>query len=192
VRRPRASRSSPAPPPPSPASSPNSSTRSPAIPPPRPPTRTPPGPWPRPWDVVEDELRDAASSRIQWRRMRRAHRPARHPRRSLRGRERPLHNGLTWWCRWVPQNRGWRRDSLYRGDGEGVLVNNGEKKGRLWGSAGEGFIPCMTIFRDREAAEVALRPCTARLLRPSAERHVCKKHPVPQSSVVARRRAQRR
>jgi hypothetical protein len=86
------------------------------------------GTWPRPWDVVEDELRDAASSWIQWRRMRRAHRPARHPRRTLRGRETPLHCGSTrWCCRWVPQNRGWRRDPLYRGDGEGVLVN-GEKK----------------------------------------------------------------
>jgi hypothetical protein len=126
----------------------------------RPPTRTPLGPWPRPWDVVEDKLRDAASSRIQWRRVRRARRPARHPRRSLRGRETPLHSGSTWWwCRWVPQNRGWRRDPLYTGDGEGVLVN-GEKRGGYRGSAGEGFIPCMTIFwywgEDRKAAEVAL------------------------------------
>jgi hypothetical protein len=58
-----------------------------------------------------------------------------------------------------PTDRGWRRGSLYRGDGEGFLVL-GEKKGGYRGSAGEGFIPYMTIFcywgGDREAAEVAL------------------------------------
>jgi hypothetical protein len=30
---------------------------------------------------------------------------------------------------WVPQSRGWRRDPLYRGDGEGFLVHGG-KEGR--------------------------------------------------------------
>jgi hypothetical protein len=41
-------------------------------------------------------------------------------------------------------DRGWRRGSLYRGDGGGVLVH-GEKGGYM-GSAAEGFIPYMTIF----------------------------------------------
>jgi hypothetical protein len=28
---------------------------------------------------------------------------------------------------WVPQSRGWRRDPLYRGDGEGFLVHGGKE-----------------------------------------------------------------
>jgi hypothetical protein len=31
---------------------------------------------------------------------------------------------------WAPPNKGWRRGSLYRGDGEGVLVH-GEKRERI-------------------------------------------------------------
>jgi hypothetical protein len=61
-----------------------------------------------------------------------------------------------------PTDRGWRRGALYRGDGERFLVY-GEKKRRGYkGSAGDDFIPYMTIFwycgGDREAAEVALSP----------------------------------
>jgi hypothetical protein len=47
-----------------------------------------------------------------------------------------------------PTDRGWRRGSLYRGDGEEVLVY-GEKKGGDRGTAGEVFyhlIPYITIF----------------------------------------------
>jgi hypothetical protein len=89
--------------------------------------------------------------------------------------------GKEWW---VPRYRGWRSGSLYRGDGEGFLVH-GEKREAYWGSAGDDFIPYMTIFLywgwDREAAEVALntdhvlspgpsltigRPCTMKKFRP--------------------------
>jgi hypothetical protein len=42
-------------------------------------------------------------------------------------------------------DRGWRRDPLYRGDGEVFLVN-GEKKEGYRESAGVDFIPYMTIF----------------------------------------------
>jgi hypothetical protein len=40
---------------------------------------------------------------------------------------------------------GWRRGSLYRGDGEEFLVP-GEKKGGDREAAGDGFIPCITTF----------------------------------------------
>jgi hypothetical protein len=30
---------------------------------------------------------------------------------------------------WAPLNRGWRRGSLYRGDGEGFLVNGEKREG---------------------------------------------------------------
>jgi hypothetical protein len=60
---------------------------------------------------------------------------------------------------WAPLIAGWRRGSLYKGDGEGFLVH-GEKKEGYSESAGEGFIPYMTIFcywgGDRKGAEVAL------------------------------------
>jgi hypothetical protein len=46
---------------------------------------------------------------------------------------------------WVPRYRGWRSGSFYRGDGEEFLVH-GEKKEAYWGSAGDDFIPYMTIF----------------------------------------------
>jgi hypothetical protein len=46
---------------------------------------------------------------------------------------------------WVPRFRGWRRGSLYRGDGEEFLVH-GEKKGGDREAAGDDFIPYMTIF----------------------------------------------
>jgi hypothetical protein len=63
-----------------------------------------------------------------------------------------------------PTDRGWRRCSLYRGDGEEFLVH-GEKKGDYRESAGEDFISYMTIFHywggDREAAEFALRATLA-------------------------------
>jgi hypothetical protein len=42
-----------------------------------------------------------------------------------------------------PTDRGWRRDSLYRGDGEGFLVNG--KKGYRE-STGEGFLPFHPIY----------------------------------------------
>jgi hypothetical protein len=42
-------------------------------------------------------------------------------------------------------DRGWRRGSLYIGGGEGFLVN-GEKREGYRESAGEDFIPYMTIF----------------------------------------------
>jgi hypothetical protein len=47
------------------------------------------------------------------------------------------------------EHRGWRRDSLYRGDGDEFLVY-GEKREAYTESAVEYFIPYMT-------AEVALR-----------------------------------
>jgi hypothetical protein len=59
---------------------------------------------------------------------------------------------------WVPQSRGWRRDPLYRGDGEGCLVHGGEKGviGDLLVKAFSHFILYMTIFwyweRDSEVA----------------------------------------
>jgi hypothetical protein len=46
---------------------------------------------------------------------------------------------------WAPLIAGWRRGSLYKGGGEGFLVH-GEKKEGYSESAGEGFIPYMTIF----------------------------------------------
>jgi hypothetical protein len=62
-----------------------------------------------------------------------------------------------------PQSKGWRRDLLYRGDGERFLVN-GEKKGdigNLLEKVFGHFNPYITIFfywgGDREAAEVALK-----------------------------------
>jgi hypothetical protein len=65
---------------------------------------------------------------------------------------------------WVPRSREWRRDALYRGDGEGFIVH-GEKRGAigdLLEKVFSHFIPYMTIFwywgGDREAAEVALSP----------------------------------
>jgi hypothetical protein len=47
--------------------------------------------------------------------------------------------------RWVPRFRGWRRGSLYRGDGGKFLVH-GEKKGGDREAAEDGSIPCMTTF----------------------------------------------
>jgi hypothetical protein len=44
-----------------------------------------------------------------------------------------------------PTDRGWRRGSLYRGDGEEFIVH-GEKKGGYRKSVGDDFIPYMTIF----------------------------------------------
>jgi hypothetical protein len=46
---------------------------------------------------------------------------------------------------WAPPNKGWRRGSLYRGDGEGFLVH-GEKKGEDREVAGDGFILYLTTF----------------------------------------------
>jgi hypothetical protein len=60
---------------------------------------------------------------------------------------------------WVPQNRGWRRDPLYRGDGEGFLVH-GQKTESYRGSAGEGFIPFLTVspiledFRSHPSVQI--------------------------------------
>jgi hypothetical protein len=68
---------------------------------------------------------------------------------------------------WVPRFRGWRRGSLYRGDGEEFLVH-GEKRGGDREAARDGFIPYMATFLvlpywggDREAAEVALTTLSA-------------------------------
>jgi hypothetical protein len=55
-----------------------------------------------------------------------------------------------------PTDRGWRRDSLYRGDGEGFLVNGKKAIGNLLEKVFCHFIPYMTILwywgGDREAA----------------------------------------
>jgi hypothetical protein len=44
-----------------------------------------------------------------------------------------------------PTDRGWRRGSLYRGDGGKFLVHE-EKRGVNREAAGDGFIPYMTTF----------------------------------------------
>jgi hypothetical protein len=85
---------------------------------------------------------------IGWRRRRRrrrgAKRPCCGPRAPPEDREAGARDAIYSGLEWVPLSRGWR-DPLYRGDGYGVLVH-GEKREGYRGSAGEGFIPYMTIF----------------------------------------------
>jgi hypothetical protein len=46
-----------------------------------------------------------------------------------------------------PTDRGWRRGSLYRGDGEGVLVH-GEKREAIWlfFAIGEGIVKLLELL----------------------------------------------
>jgi hypothetical protein len=44
-----------------------------------------------------------------------------------------------------PTDRGWRRSSLYKGDGEGVLVHV-EKEGRNREAAGEVFLASDPLY----------------------------------------------